>query len=154
LISTLIQVPFNSSDAFPILETFSRFGVLFIYLTSNFSLLRVSIRRLRRKLFGGIDSMNAKLRNFAELALAVAAVVMTSLVQIFSMLSSSLVYVTLFLGWIVIGYILIDVRDIVFQAQPRASAGVVHKHGLAGGDCDRFRKHACWNNTPALHCYS
>jgi len=119
-ISTLILIPFAPSDAFTILGTLSLFGVLFIYLTSNLSLLRVSIRRVRRKLFGGVSSFRKSLYAYGELALAISSAVMTLLVLIFSMLSSALTYVTLFLAWIVIGYILIDVKDIVFQAQPRA----------------------------------
>jgi len=119
-ISTMILIPFAPSAAFTILGTLSLFGVLFIYLTSNLSLMRVSIRRVRRKLFGGVHSFRNSVYNYGEVALAISAAVMTSIVLIFSMLSSALTYVTLFLAWIVIGYILIDVKDIVFQAQPRA----------------------------------
>jgi amino acid transporter len=120
LISTLILIPFQPTDAFTILGTLSLFGVLFIYLTANLSLMRVSIRRVRRKLFGGMTSLRMIPHHYGELVLAVSATVMTALVLVFSMLSSALTYVTIFLAWIVIGYILIDVKDIVFQAQPRA----------------------------------
>lgn len=116
LISTLILVPMSASDAFTALGTVSLFGVLFIYLTSNLSLMRVSIRRLRRKLFGGL---RGSLSNYAELLLALSAAIMTTLVLLFSMSSSSLTYVAFFLAWIVFGYIFIDVKDIVFQAQSR-----------------------------------
>jgi amino acid transporter len=116
LISTLILVQMSAPSAFTALGTVSLFGVLFIYLTSNLSLMRVSIRRLRRKLFGGL---RGSLSNYAELLLALSAAIMTTLVLLFSMSSSSLTYVAFFLAWIVFGYIFIDVKDIVFQAQSR-----------------------------------
>jgi hypothetical protein len=130
LISTVTLIPFQATDAFQILGTLSLFGVLFIYLTSNLSLLRVSVRRIRRKLSGGVSTLKMALSNYGEVALAVSAAVITTIVLILSMYASSLTYVTIFLVWIVVGYILIDVKDIVFYAQPRAGRGGEHSGEL------------------------
>jgi amino acid transporter len=123
LISTLTLIFMPAPDAFTALGTVALFGVLFIYLTANLSLIRVSVRRIRRKLFGGLTTLNTRIHGYGEFSLAVSTAVVTALVLLFSMLSSGLVYVTLFLGWIVLGYILIDVKDIVFQAQFRGRGG-------------------------------
>ena len=115
LISTLLLIPFQPSVVFIALGTTSIFGEMFIHLSANFSLLRVSLRRIRRKLFGGFSSIRTILYPFGEIALAFSAVIITSLVLVFSMLSASLLFVAFFLGWIVVGYLLSDVKEIAFQ---------------------------------------
>ena len=121
LISTLLLIPFQPSLVFIALGTTSVFGEMFIHLAANFSLLRVSLRRIRRKLFGGFSSLRTIFYPFGEIALAVSAVIITALVLVFSMLSASLLYVAFFLGWIVVGYLLSDVKEIAFQVpNPRA----------------------------------
>jgi amino acid transporter len=115
LISTLLLIPFQPSIAFVALGTTSIFGELFIHLAANFSLLRVSVRRVRRKLFGGFSSLRTVLYPFGEIALAFSAVIITLFVLVFSMLSAVLLYVSFFLGWIVVGYLLSDVKEIAFQ---------------------------------------
>ncbi len=121
LISTLLLIPFQASAVFIALGTTSIFGEMFIHLAANFSLLRVSLRRIRRKLFGGFSSIHTVLYPFGEIALAFSAVIITALVLVFSMLSASLLFVAFFLGWIVVGYLLSDVKEIAFQVpNPRA----------------------------------
>ena len=121
LISTLLLIPFQPSVVFIALGTTSIFGEMFIHLAANFSLLRVSLRRMRRKLFGGFSSLRTILYPFGEIALAFSAVIITAFVLVFSMLSASLLYVAFFLGWIVVGYLLSDVKEIAFQVPtPRA----------------------------------
>jgi amino acid transporter len=121
LISTLLLIPFQPSVVFIALGTTSIFGELFIHLAANFSLLRVSLRRIRRKLFGGFSSLRTIFYPFGEIALAFSAVIITALVLVFSMLSASLLFVAFFLGWIVVGYLLSDVKEIAFQVPtPRA----------------------------------
>ena len=71
LISTLLLVPFQPSAVFIALGTTSIFGELFIHLAANFSLLRVSLRRIRRKLFGGFSSLRTIFYPFGEIALAI-----------------------------------------------------------------------------------
>lgn len=115
LISTLLLIPFQPSVAFIALGTTSIFGELFIHLAANFSLLRVGVRRVRRKLFGGSSSLRTLLYPFGEISLALSALIITSLVLVFSMLSAALLYVSFFLGWIVVGYLLSDVKEIAFQ---------------------------------------
>jgi amino acid transporter/CBS domain-containing protein len=115
LISTLLLIPFQPSVVFIALGTTSIFGEMFIHLAANFSLLRVSLRRMRRKLFGGFSSRRTVLYPLGEIALASSAVVITALVLVFSMLSASLLFVAFFLGWIVVGYLLSDVKEIAFQ---------------------------------------
>jgi CBS domain-containing protein len=88
---------------------------MFIHLAANFSLLRVSLRRTRKKLFGGFSSLRRILYPFGEIVLAFFAVMITALVLILSMLSASLLYVAFFLAWIVVGYLLSDVKEIAFQ---------------------------------------
>ena len=115
LISTLLLIPFQPSVVFIALGTTSIFGEMFIHLAANFSLLRVSLHRMRRKLFGGFSSVRIVLYPFGEIALAFSAVIITGLVLVFSMLSASLLFVAFFLGWIVLGYLLSDVKEIAFQ---------------------------------------
>jgi len=115
LISTLLLIPFQPSLVFIALGTTSIFGEMFIHLAANFSLLRVSLRRTRKKLFGGFSSLRRIIYPFGEIALAFSAVIITALVLVLSMLSASLLYVALFLTWIVVGYLLSDVKEIAFQ---------------------------------------
>ena len=101
----------------------SVFGGLFIHLAANFSLLRVSIHRARKKLFGGMSSLKTVFYPFGEIALAISAVIITALDLVLSMLSTALFYVTLFLGWIVVGYLLSDIKEIVFKAPANRARG-------------------------------
>ena len=130
LISTLLLIPFQPSVVFIALGTTSIFGEMFIHLAANFSLLRVSLRRIRRKLFGGFSSIHKVLYPFGEIALAFSAVIITALVLVFSMLSASLLFVAFFLGWIVVGYLLSDVKEIAFQVpNPRARGNLSMSSG-------------------------
>jgi amino acid transporter/CBS domain-containing protein len=115
LIPTLLLIPFQPSIAFIALGTTSIFGELFIHLSANFSLLRVSVRRVKKKLIGGFSSLRPMLSPFGEITLALTAVIITSFVLVFSMLSAALLYVSFFLAWIVVGYLLSDVKEIAFQ---------------------------------------
>jgi CBS domain-containing protein len=124
LIATLILIPFQPAVAFIALGTVSIFGELFIHLSANFSLLRVGIRRMRRKLFGGISSIRTILYPFGETALAISAVTITSLVLVLSMLSAATLYVAFFLGWIVVGYLLSDVKEIAFKDPITRAKGI------------------------------
>ncbi len=123
LISTLLLIPFQPSVAFVALGTTSIFGELFIHLAANFSLLRVSLRRMRRKLFGGFSSLRTILYPFGEITLALSAVIITAFVLVFSMLSASLLFVSFFLVWIVVGYLLSDVKEIAFQIPATRAKG-------------------------------
>lgn|GEM_PF-92463 len=123
LISTLLLIPFQPSLAFVALGTTSIFGELFIHLAANFSLLRVSVRRVRRKLFGGFSSLRTILYPFGEIALALSSVVLTAFVLVFSLLSAVLLYVSFFLGWIVVGYLLSDIKEIAFQIPATRTKG-------------------------------
>ncbi|MDG6907922.1 MAG: amino acid permease [Nitrososphaerota archaeon] len=127
LISTLMVVQFQPSTAFIALGTVAVLGGLFIHLAANFSLLRVGIRRARRKLFGGVRSLKTILYPFGEIALAISAVVITALDLVFSMFAAALFYVTFFLGWIVVGYLLSDVKEIVFRAPTTRAKGLLQK---------------------------
>jgi amino acid transporter len=123
LISTLLLIPFQPSVAFVALGTTSILGELFIHLAANFSLLRIGLRRVRRKLFGGFSSLRTILYPFGEIALALSAVIITSFVLVFSMISAALLYVSFFLGWIVVGYLLSDIKEIAFQIPPTRVKG-------------------------------
>ncbi len=65
---------------------------------------------MRRKLFGGFSSLRTILYPFGEITLALSAVIITAFVLVFSLLSAVLLYVSFFLGWIVVGYLLSDVK--------------------------------------------
>ncbi len=105
----------TAATAFIALGTVSVLGGLFIHLAANFSLLRVGIRHARRLLGKGAELYGALRGAALELLLSLAAATITALELVFSATSTSLVYVTIFLTWIVVGYILMDVREIVFR---------------------------------------
>jgi Predicted transcriptional regulator, contains C-terminal CBS domains len=88
-------------------------GGLFIHIIADFSLIRIGLRRGKRMLLRGAKGVVARLRDYKEVVLAVTASIITSIELIFAAYSTVLVYSTLFLIWIVLGYIIVDIKDIV-----------------------------------------
>ncbi len=107
---------FSPSSSFIALGLVSALGGLFIQLSAGFSLFRVSLRRVKRKMFNGISSLRSVFSVYGEITIAVAAVVVTGGDMILSMYSTALYYTTFFLVWIVIGYLVTDIREIGFKA--------------------------------------
>ncbi len=116
VICSVILIPLNAVDAFIALGTISSLGGLFIHLAANFSLLRIGLRKARRRVGAGINTVASLLYPYGEALLAIAAVIITSLDLVFSLVSTALIYATLFLAWIVVGYLYSDTREIVFKA--------------------------------------
>ena len=115
VIPTIMIFYFKPEVAFVILGTISVLGGLLIHITADFSLLRVGVRRARRFLIRGVTGFYNKLLVFKEIVLALVAAVMTVAELLYSAYSTNIIYSTIFLMWIVIGYLLIDVKDIVFR---------------------------------------
>jgi amino acid transporter/CBS domain-containing protein len=115
LISVLTVIFLSPSVAFVALGATAAFGNLFIHLAANFSLLRAGLRAASGSIYGGLQSLGSSLSGYGELTLASVAIAVTVFDLLFSMLSTALIYVTFFLGWIVIGYLLADVKEIAFR---------------------------------------
>ena len=115
VVPTVLIFYFKPEVAFVILGTISVLGGLLIHITADFSLLRVGVRRARRFLIRGVTGFYNKLLVFREIVLALVAAVMTVAELLYSAYSTDIIYSTIFLVWIVIGYLLIDVKDIVFR---------------------------------------
>ena len=114
LIIPLIMITkLPDETAFIILGTIASMGGLFIHIIADFSLIRIGLRRGKRMLLRGAKGVVARLRDYKEVVLAVTASIITSIELIFAAYSTVLVYSTLFLIWIVLGYIIVDIKDIV-----------------------------------------
>ncbi|MHB8396900.1 MAG: amino acid permease [Thermoplasmataceae archaeon] len=110
-LATLIAPP---SLGFIVLGTVSVFGGLFIHLTANFSLLRVGMRKFRRTI-GRKAKFLQKLKGGKEITLALVAILLSGLDLVYSILSTNTIYGLFFLAWIVVGYLILDVREIVLR---------------------------------------
>ncbi len=102
--------------AFIVLGTISSLGGLFIHISANFSLIRIGLRRGRRLALRAGKSIINNMKNYNEFILAVFGAVISTVVMIYSAYSTVQSYTTLFLAWIVTGFILSEVRSIVTKA--------------------------------------
>ena len=98
---------------FIILGTIASIGGLFIHVIAGISLMRVGVRRGRRLILRSSKSLFKFLLNYKEALLGGIAALITSIELVYSAYSSLIVYSTFFLAWIVAGYIIMDIRDIV-----------------------------------------
>jgi amino acid transporter len=103
----------TAETAFIFLGTISALGGLFIHVSANFSLIRIGMRRGRRLISRTKINMFTYLRDFKEVILALVGAIVSSIVLIYSAYSTVSWYTTLFLVWIVIGFILSEVKAIV-----------------------------------------
>ena len=115
IIPLLLLSSVSIAESFIILGTVASLGGLFIHIMAGSSLLRVGMRRGKRLLLRTSRSLRNVLIDYREVFLAGAAVLITSLELIYSAFSTLLIYSTLFLLWIVIGYVIVDIRDIVMR---------------------------------------
>lgn len=103
----------SAETAFIILGTISALGGLFIHVSANFSLLRIGLRKGRRLMIRAKKTFFTTLSDFKEFFLALTGAVISSIVLIYSAYSTVPVYTTVFLVWIVIGFILSEVKGII-----------------------------------------
>lgn len=104
---------FPNETAFIILGTIASLGGLFIHIIADFSLIRIGLRRGKRMLLRGAKGLWSRTKDYKEVILAITASIITSIELIYAAYSTVLVYSTLFLIWIVLGYIIVDIKDIV-----------------------------------------
>lgn len=107
----LIHVP--SETGFIILGTISALGGLFIHISANFSLIRIGLRRGRRLALKAKKAVLERIRDYDEFILAITGAIISSVVMIYSAYSAVSAYTTIFLVWIVIGFVLSEVKSIV-----------------------------------------
>ena len=77
--------------------------------------MRIGIRRGRRLILRGSKGFLQFLVDYKEAILAGAAALITSVELVYSAYSTLIIYSTFFLVWIVAGYIIMDIRDIVMR---------------------------------------
>ncbi|MCL4356859.1 MAG: amino acid permease [Candidatus Thermoplasmatota archaeon] len=109
-----LYLPISSS--FIILGTIASLGGLFIHIMAGTSLLRIGLRRGKRLVIRGTKNFLGILNDYREAFLAGIASLITAIELIYSAYSTKLVYATLFLLWIVAGYVVLDIRDVVMKA--------------------------------------
>ena len=103
----------TAETAFIFLGTISALGGLFIHVSANFSLIRVGMRRGRRLMSRAKASVFSYLGDFREVILALVGAIISSIVLIYSAYSTVSWYTSLFLVWIVVGFVLSEVKAIV-----------------------------------------
>ena len=100
---------------FIILGTIASLGGLFIHIMAGASLMRIGIRRGRRLILRGSKGLLQFLIDYKEVLLAGMAALITSVELVYSAYSTLIIYSTVFLIWIVAGYVILDIRDIVMR---------------------------------------
>ncbi len=115
VIPTIMLSFLPAYDSFIILGTIASLGGLFIHIMAGASLMRVGIRRGRRLIMRDSKGLLQFVVDYKEALLAGAAAVITSVELVYSAYSTLIIYSTLFLIWIVAGYIIMDIRDIVMR---------------------------------------
>ncbi len=105
----------TTENAFILLGTISSLAGLFIHLSSDFSLIRIGYRRGKRLISRMEKTFMNYLSDYRELALASTGTIISSIVLFYSAYSTVPAYTTIFLTWIVIGFILSEVKSIVTQ---------------------------------------
>ncbi|MCL4341137.1 MAG: amino acid permease [Candidatus Thermoplasmatota archaeon] len=110
----LVFLQISSAEViFIVLGTISSLGGLFIHITADFSLIRIGLRRGRRLALKTGRTIKTMILDFNEFILAVLGAVISTIVIIYSAYSTVPVYTTIFLTWIVIGFVLSEVKSIV-----------------------------------------
>ena len=103
----------SPESAFIALGTISALGGLFIHISADFSLIRIGLRRGKRLALKAKNTILFKLKDYDEFILAIVGAFISTIVIIYSAYSTVPVYVTIFLTWIVVGFILSEVKGIV-----------------------------------------
>jgi amino acid transporter len=105
----------SAETAFIFLGTISALGGLFIHVSANFSLIRVGLRRARRLVSRTKKGLFTYIADFKEVILALFGATISSIVLVYSAYSTVSWYTSLFLVWIVIGFILSEVKAITLK---------------------------------------
>ncbi|MHB1440033.1 MAG: amino acid permease [Cuniculiplasma sp.] len=113
IIPVLLMGNISTETAFIILGTISAMGGLFIHVSANFSLIRIGFRRGRRLAQRAKGTVLSYVSDYREFILALTGAVISSIVLVYSAYSTVPVYTTIFLVWIVIGFILSEVKGII-----------------------------------------
>ncbi|AAT43854.1 amino acid permease [Picrophilus oshimae] len=103
----------SAEITFIVLGTISSLAGLFIHLITDSSLIRIGLRRGRRLIMRGVNSFFSYFKYFDEFILAITGALISAVVLIYSAYSTVPYYTTIFLTWIVIGFILSEVKSIV-----------------------------------------
>ncbi|MEM3269848.1 MAG: APC family permease [Saccharolobus sp.] len=100
-ITTIIGLYFitNPFIAFGFMGSVALLASLFVHIASNFSLVRISIRKIRKRV--------------SQLVLGIVAAIFSIYDLIYSMISSAPIQVYIFMGWIIIGFLVIEVINII-----------------------------------------
>lgn len=103
----------SAEGIFIVLGTISALGGLFIHITADFSLIRIGLRRGRRLAPKTGKKFIDILLDYNEFILAIIGALISTVVIIYSAYSTVPTYTLIFLTWIVIGFILSEVKSIV-----------------------------------------
>ena len=100
-ITTIIGLYFitNPFIAFGFMGSVALLASLFVHIASNFSLVRISIRKIRKRV--------------PQLVLGIVAAIFSIYDLIYSMMSSVPLQVYIFMGWIIIGFLVIEVINMI-----------------------------------------
>lgn len=100
-ITTIIGLYFitNPFIAFGFMGSVALLASLFVHIASNFSLVRISIRKIRKRV--------------PQLVLGIVAAIFSIYDLIYSMMSSVPIQVYIFMGWIIIGFLVIEVINMI-----------------------------------------
>ncbi|MEM3329211.1 MAG: APC family permease [Saccharolobus sp.] len=100
-ITTIIGLYFitNPFIAFGFMGSVALLASLFVHIASNFSLVRISIRKIRKRV--------------SQLVLGIVAAIFSIYDLIYSMMSSVPLQVYIFMGWIIIGFLVIEVINMI-----------------------------------------
>jgi len=96
-LSSVAVFGFNVGDAFEYVALISLFASAYVHLAADFSLAKISLKRLRRRR--------------SQLALALGAVVFTIITIITSALTSPAFAVDTFLLWLIAGFLVAEIID-------------------------------------------
>ncbi|MEM3938900.1 MAG: APC family permease [Saccharolobus sp.] len=100
-ITTIIGLYFitNPFIAFGFMGSVALLASLFVHIASNFSLVRISIRKIRKRV--------------PQLVLGIVAAIFSIYDLIYSMMGSVPIQVYIFMGWIIIGFLVIEVINMI-----------------------------------------
>ncbi len=111
----LIMHYISVETAFIFLGTIAALGGLFIHVSANFSLIRIGLRRGRRIISRTKKGIYSYIVDFKEVILALVGAIISSIVLVYSAYSTVSWYTSLFLIWIVVGFILSEVKAIAMK---------------------------------------
>ncbi|BFH72270.1 APC family permease [Sulfurisphaera javensis] len=88
---------FNVENAFVAVGLISLFANIYVHLASDFSLFRISLKRIRKRIM--------------EVTLSIMSIIFTSYIMITSVESSPAIALDIFLLWLIIGFFIAEIID-------------------------------------------